>query len=44
MSRIARNSSNGRLNRNTCFRAEVVTVQCKLGLKSSYNILIENFD
>ena len=33
MSRIARNSVNGRLNRNTvCFGAEVVPVQCKRGL------------
>ena len=34
MSRIARNSVNGRLNRNTfCSGAEVVPVQCKRGLK-----------
>ena len=33
MSRIARNSVNGRLNRNTfCSGAEVVPVQCKRGL------------
>ena len=44
MSRIARNNVNGRLNLNTCSLAEGVTMQCKLGLKSSYNILIENFD
>ena len=32
MSRIARNSVNGRLNRNTfCSGAEVVPVQCKRG-------------
>ena len=34
MSRIARNSVNGRLNRNTfCSGAEVVPVQCKRGLR-----------
>ena len=32
MSQIARNSVNGRLNRNTCSGAEVVPVQCKRGL------------
>ena len=32
MSRIARNSVNGRLNRNTCSGAEVAPVQCKWGL------------
>ena len=32
MSRIARNSVNGKLNRNTfCSGAEVVPVQCKRG-------------
>ena len=39
MSRIARNSVNGRLNRNTfCSGAEVAPVQCKRGLnyKISY--------
>ena len=36
MSRIARNSVNGRLNRNTfCCGAEVVPVQCKRGLKNT---------
>ena len=34
MSRIARSSVNGRLNSNTfCSGAEVVTVQCKRGLR-----------
>ena len=34
MSQIARNSGNGRLNRNTfCSGAEVAPVQCKRGLK-----------
>ena len=34
MSRIARNSVNGRLNRNTfCSGAEVAPVQCKRGLR-----------
>ena len=34
MSRIARNSVNGRLSRNTfCSGAEVVPVQCKRGLR-----------
>ena len=33
MSRIARNSVNGRLNRNTfCSGAQVVPVKCKRGL------------
>ena len=36
MSRIARNSVNGRLNRNTfCSGAEVVSVQCKRGLRKA---------
>ena len=36
MSRIARNSVNGRLNRNTFYSgAEVVMVQCKRGLSHS---------
>ena len=38
MSRIARNSVNGRLNRNTfCSGAEVVPVQCKRGLTMRNN-------
>ena len=44
MSRNAWNSVNGGLNSDTCCSAEVVTVQCKLGLSCSYNILIENFN
>ena len=36
MSRIARNSVNGRLNRNTfCSGAEAVPVQCKRGLRKA---------
>ena len=39
MSRIARNSVNGRLNRNTfCSGAEVVPVQCKRGLRFIVNL------
>ena len=43
MSRIARNSVNGRLNRNTfCSGAEVVPVQCKRGLRESKSSLLFN--
>ena len=39
MSRIARNSVNGRLNRNTfCSGAEVVPVQCKRGLSHCFKV------
>ena len=38
MSRIAHNSVNGRLNRNTfCSGAEAALVQCKRGLKADFH-------
>ena len=43
MSRIARNSVNGRLNRNTfCSGAEVAPVQCKRSLKLLYRYIGKN--
>ena len=38
VSRIARNSVNGGLNRNTCSGAEVALVQCKRGLNMKVEV------
>ena len=40
MSRIARDSVNGRLNRNTCYSAEVASVQCKRGLHKRHQMQV----